>query len=569
MKANYPLPSEALDDRLGFVGISGSGKTYGAGTAIEWLLDGGARVIIVDPLDVWWGLRLSPDGKKAGFDLPIFGGAHGDLPLNEGSGKLIGETVARMAESCIVSLGSLGTKSAERRFMLAFLESLYRNANGEPVHLIFDEADLWAPQRTSEPMLQSRMEEIVRRGRVKGFIPWLITQRPAVLSKDVLSQVDGLVAFKLTSKHDRDAIGSWVEGQADREEWRRKSAEMPTLARGSCIVWLPARGVLETTAFPKKVTYDSSRTPKRGEKRATAAPKPLDLGKLRERLAAVEESAKANDPATLRAEIDRLRKAAATADKGASVEQVEGVRDAARKRGYEEGFDYGYETAHRAFSLVIAKILEKTKTIPNLMNDAVRELMNEIAPPSVKPRPTPAPKPGIAPAVAKASRVVERVPQTGGDLPAPEQKIVDAIRWWNALGVASPSQAQVAFVAGYSHKSGTWSTYLGRLRSAGMIEGRGELLLTSAGAAVAREPSVAPTAQAVQDAVLEKIDGPLRKILAPLLRVYPDDMTQSDLASEAGYSSSSGTWSTYLGRLRKLDLIDGRGRLTAQGWMFP
>jgi hypothetical protein len=31
--------------------------------------------------------------------------------------------------------------------MLAFLEALYRRSTGEPVHLIFDEADLWAPER--------------------------------------------------------------------------------------------------------------------------------------------------------------------------------------------------------------------------------------------------------------------------------------------------------------------------------------------------------------------------------------------------------------------------------------
>ena len=67
-----------------------------------------------------------------------------------------------MAESCIVSLGGFGTKVGERRFMLAFLERLYRRATGEPFHIIFDEADLWAPQRPSEPQLQNLMEQIVR-----------------------------------------------------------------------------------------------------------------------------------------------------------------------------------------------------------------------------------------------------------------------------------------------------------------------------------------------------------------------------------------------------------------------
>jgi hypothetical protein len=31
--------------------------------------------------------------------------------------------------------------------MLAFLTALYKHATGEPVHVVFDEADMWAPQK--------------------------------------------------------------------------------------------------------------------------------------------------------------------------------------------------------------------------------------------------------------------------------------------------------------------------------------------------------------------------------------------------------------------------------------
>ena len=54
-----PIPDAALDDRLGWVGTAGSGKTYNAGGGVERLLEAGARVVIVDPLDVWWGLARS------------------------------------------------------------------------------------------------------------------------------------------------------------------------------------------------------------------------------------------------------------------------------------------------------------------------------------------------------------------------------------------------------------------------------------------------------------------------------------------------------------------------------
>ena len=56
------LPPEALDDRIAIVGTAGSGKTYAAKGFVERLLENGARVAIMDPLGVWWGLRASADG---------------------------------------------------------------------------------------------------------------------------------------------------------------------------------------------------------------------------------------------------------------------------------------------------------------------------------------------------------------------------------------------------------------------------------------------------------------------------------------------------------------------------
>jgi hypothetical protein len=44
-----------------------SGKTYTAKGFVEHLLESGARVAIVDPLGVWWGLRPSADGSSAGY----------------------------------------------------------------------------------------------------------------------------------------------------------------------------------------------------------------------------------------------------------------------------------------------------------------------------------------------------------------------------------------------------------------------------------------------------------------------------------------------------------------------
>jgi DNA helicase HerA-like ATPase len=200
----------------------------------------------------------------------VFGGRRGDVPITSDMGAALGRIIAREALVCVVDLSDLGSSAARRRFMAAFAEALYE-INEEPLHLVLDEADLWAPQRPIKgwESLLGRIEEIVRRGRVCGFIPWLITQRPAVVHKDVLSQADILIAMKLTASQDRDAIGAWIEGQADRQEGKRILGDLPRLQRGEGYVWAPGYALFERVSFPAIRTFDSSRTPKRGERLVT------------------------------------------------------------------------------------------------------------------------------------------------------------------------------------------------------------------------------------------------------------------------------------------------------------
>lgn len=552
----YPIPKEALDDRLAWIGTSGSGKTYNAGTAVEHLLSSQAKVVIVDPLGVWWGLRLTPNGKP-GFSLPIFGGEHGDLPLSESSGKIIGETVASMRESCIVDLSALQTKEAERRFMLAFLEALYRNAGGDSMHAIFDEADLWAPQNPSKtgagPQLQSLMEQIVRRGRVRGFIPWLITQRPAVISKDVLSQVDGLVAFKLTSSQDRGAIGAWVKGQADEGQWPTLEAQLPTLQRGTGLIWLPARGVLKTADFPTKDTFDSSRTPKRGEKREQHNLRPLDLEGLKDRLSSIEAEAKANEPKALKTEIARLKVKVAALEHDVTrqmkianehVNEVERLKkegggaskdeiEEARADGQRVGISIGISRAQQA--LAALRMDEPVKHSGSVCESAQSR--------QLKPK------------------LVEI--KADGSVPAGCAKPLAALAGVFPGGM---TEAQWATAAGYKRSGGTWGTYKSRLKAAAMIEQReGKWFATQSGAEAVGDVEVPPSPG--PDLVRwwsGKLPG-VSKIAEVLIMAWPEAIAKERLADDVGMSASGGSFGTYLSRLASPGLItraDGMIRLS-------
>jgi hypothetical protein len=78
--------------------------------------DIGARVAIVDPLGVWWGLRASANGSAAGYPVVVFGGRHADVPISAEMGAPLGRMIAGEALACVVDLSELGSNAARRRF---------------------------------------------------------------------------------------------------------------------------------------------------------------------------------------------------------------------------------------------------------------------------------------------------------------------------------------------------------------------------------------------------------------------------------------------------------------------
>ena len=69
ISAALSLPLEAITETIAILGIRGSGKTNTCVVLTEELLDAGQQVVVIDPTDVWHGIRSSKDGKKAGESL--------------------------------------------------------------------------------------------------------------------------------------------------------------------------------------------------------------------------------------------------------------------------------------------------------------------------------------------------------------------------------------------------------------------------------------------------------------------------------------------------------------------
>lgn len=177
------IPDKAFSQTVAVLGRTGSGKSYTAKGQIELVLERRERVCIIDPTGIWWGLKSMADGKSPGFAVAVFGGVHGDVQIVEASAVPLATLIAYENLPAILDVSEMMV-GERTRFMTHFFETIFR-LNKKPLHFVIDEADLFAPQRPmpDQTVMLNRMEQIVRRGRVRGFRPWLITQRPGCTSR--------------------------------------------------------------------------------------------------------------------------------------------------------------------------------------------------------------------------------------------------------------------------------------------------------------------------------------------------------------------------------------------------
>jgi len=322
----FTLPRTAVTETFAYLGKRGVGKTHTAAVVVEEMLRTGLQVVVVDPVGVWWGLRVAADGSPAGLPITILGGEHGDLPLAPHAGTLLADLVVDERLSVVLDLSQI--RAAERTLLMAdFCEQLYHR-NRAPLHLMLDEADAFAPQkpRRNQERLLDAVDELVRRGRARGLGVSLATQRSAVISKDVLTQIEVLVALRTIAPQDRDAIDAWVKTYAGSDQREAVLGSLPSLPIGTAWFWSPGwLGTIQQVQVRRRSTFDSSRTPEVGQSRQM--PRQLadvDLSRLRERLGALIPAAPEPDAVpTLHRRIADLQRQGQTRPAPPPPERVE------------------------------------------------------------------------------------------------------------------------------------------------------------------------------------------------------------------------------------------------------
>lgn len=543
------LPAKAVTQTFAILAMRGVGKTYTASVLAEEFSKAALPFAVLDPTGAWWGLRASADGKGVGYPVTILGGDHGDVPLEESAGKVIAALLAEEAPQLVIDL-SLFTKSAMRRFVADFAEELYRK-NRNPLHLIMDEADAFCPQkpRPDEMRMLGAIDEIVRRGRIRGLGCTLVTQRSAVLNKDVLTQMEVLVALRTAHPRDRAPILEWMKVHATEKQLEQVTETLATLPLGDA--WIMSAGWLDLfkrVHIRERETFNSSATPEPGQRKIE--PKKLaevDLVALRERMAATIERAKADDPRELRRHIaalqGELRKRPDVA--AADPKEVERVRAEA----YQQGASIEAAIWRKAIAKADGEIREAITRSLRGMTEAMSTTSITIP---ARTSPIPVARPIPTPNVQKPR-------DRGTTLPGGERRILTAL----AQYPQGRTKVQIAILTEYAVNGGAFANYLGSLRSQGYIEGRESLRITQAGLGALGDYNPLPTGPELLAHWLSRLGKAERTILSYLAQIYPRDAAKETIGAATNYEPNGGGFNNAISRLRTLELVTGRTELRA------
>jgi len=541
------IPEKALLNHIAILGKTGSGKTYTAKGIAEHLLREKRRVCVIDPIGAWWGLRSDVTGKKPAFPIVVFGGEHADIPLGQSHGAAIAEIIGTTETSAVLDT-RLMTVGERTRFFTDFGETLLRKNRG-PLHVILDEAHLFIPQgRVNDPQSGKMLHagnNLVSLGRGVGLRVIMISQRPAKLHKDSLTQAETLIAMRLIAPQDRAAVEAWIGEWAEPAQGKELLKSLPSLSTGQGWVWAPELQILQRETFPRITTYDSSRAPD-SDTAANLVLAKIDLPAIQERLEQVAADVYQNDPARLRkriADLERELKCRPEAEPKVIEKPV--ITDEQVKR--LESLSLGLEE-------LTSDVIEEIRVFKTSIKDLKQVVASwERVTGTKKPlhtSPVPPPRPPQA---------IQQQP--AGDLAPGQLKLLRVIAQY-----PSANREQLTVLCGFARS--TRNEYLRQLNLAGLVNLAGdEVSATPEGIKAAGDFEPLPTGSDLADFWFEKLPPGETKILRFLCQ-RRGAIDRERIDSECGFSRS--TRNEYLRKLiiRRLVRDDGRGFVSASEELF-
>jgi len=534
-----------IETRLLVQANSGGGKSWLLRRLLEQT-HGKVQQIVLDLEGEFSTLREKYDYLLIGKD--------GDIPIQLKIAQLLPKRLLEHHASAIIDLYEL--KHHERiMFVRRFLDTLVNlpKTHWHPCLIIVDEAHIFCPEKGKSESMGSVID-LCTRGRKRGYCAILATQRLSKLHKDAAAECNnkliGRTGLDVDMKRVSDELGFTSKAQA---------LKLRELDPGEFFAFGPAisRSIIKImvgnvqTIHPKPGSRHLVSTPPATSKIKKILSKLIDLPKeAEEELKTVEDLKR------------KIRELKIELRKKPKPEQI--VDQSAIRRTQME--------IERKYKTHIAELRKDCEYNARKMNGYIKGyeqiglILNKFLENPIKIKPTPTLPKGNSikiPAIADPqSQSKDQAPTTPSESAIPLR--AGAMKMLKAAAMFHPKEItrqQIATVAGFSAKGGTFNTYLSELKRNGWItESYKRLQVTDDGLEAAGDVDPLPTDS---ESIIEMWAGKFRQGAARMLRTvaerYPEPITKDELGELTDFTPSGGTFNTYLSELRRNNLIKVNG----------
>ncbi|MFC4407700.1 helicase HerA domain-containing protein [Haloarchaeobius iranensis] len=330
--AAVAVPVVELLTGRGFVtGKSGSGKSNSASVIAEELLEAGFPLLIVDTDGEYYGLKEEYELLHAGADEEC------DIQIAPEHAERMANLALEENVPIILDVSGYLDEDEANELILETAKHLFAKEKKlkKPFLLVVEEVHEYIPEGGGMDETGKMLIKIGKRGRKHGLGIVGISQRPADVKKDFITQANWMVWHRLTWENDTNVVGRILG--SDFEE------RVTDLDAGQAFMmsdW--AEQEVQTVQFRRKRTFDAGATPgledfERPELKSVSDSLVDDLEEISE-----EKSRRENRILELEAEVEKKEQRIETLEE--ELERAKDISNAAKQMADAVAGNSGIET---------------------------------------------------------------------------------------------------------------------------------------------------------------------------------------------------------------------------------
>jgi hypothetical protein len=240
---------DVLTGRSFITGKSGSGKSNTASVVIENLLDSGFPVLIVDTDGEYYGLKEEYEILHAGADEEC------DIVVSPEHAEKLANLALEQNVPIILDVSGYLEEDTANELLLEVVKQLFAKEKRlkKPFLLVVEECHEYIPEGGGMDETGKMLIKVGKRGRKHGLGIVGISQRPADVKKDFITQCDWLCWHRLTWDNDTKVVGRILGS--------KYASAVEDLGDGEAFLMTDWDESIRRIQFHRKETFDAGATP--------------------------------------------------------------------------------------------------------------------------------------------------------------------------------------------------------------------------------------------------------------------------------------------------------------------